>query len=366
MLKDLAGPKKIDKEIIVTAISSLKSKGWDINPYSVADEAKVARSVIFRNTEFMELVSQARGESPVPISETMPSLSDKVEELNQEISQLCSRITELERDNQNLAKSIQDAWQDGYQAGCKESLTINVQNIQPTAKEVEEKAFVEESNELEIVDSFTTKLFEALKVDGAVEASADNIEITNSTTDSIIEEEEEAAVEETTEQIEFTENIAQEVSTEDDDSGEFTEGELRSLLNNRFVRVEEAPVENKEEKANSSPASLHKFVGAHRPAVEPAPVPVRPFPPEIRKACLMLGIRPHEITQQLVLKSWKDEMAKPGVHPDSGGDTEMAIYLNVAKDTLMRWIETQSPKLGKKFGQGARNDGSKPNEKQDS
>ena len=43
-------------------------------------------------------------------------------------------------------------------------------------------------------------------------------------------------------------------------------------------------------------------------------------------------------------------MSQPGVHPDTGGDTETAIYLNNAKVELVKWIEAQTPKLGKKFG----------------
>lgn len=101
-------------------------------------------------------------------------------------------------------------------------------------------------------------------------------------------------------------------------------------------------------------ASRSKFVGG-KAQQEAAPPPAAPFvikqlPAEIRKACLILGIRPEEMTQQIVMDSWKRQIASPGVHPDQGGDHEAAIYLNTAKDTLVRWLDAQAPKLGKKFG----------------
>ena len=90
---------------------------------------------------------------------------------------------------------------------------------------------------------------------------------------------------------------------------------------------------------------------AGAPEQQAAPVSApRVVPPEIRKACMILGVRPEELTVKLVVDAWKREMSQPGVHPDTGGDTETAIYLNNAKVELVKWIEAQTPKLGKKFG----------------
>lgn len=357
----------------------------------MADEAKVARSVIFRNSEFMELVSIARGENPVAINQASSDETNRTDELEQENQLLKARVAELEHDNQNLAINIQAAWQNGYQAGCKESLTIYSTPQQTPAESATPMA-----DETESVDTFTAKLYEALKVDGVLEEVSTvgteelvpNFDMETSfdgvtadqymersqyregfTTDTAGNTIDETTTEQTNEQIdeEIEEDEGEEEDdlddqdTEDDESpeidSEFTEGDLRSLVTNRFVRPEEAVIETKEDKTAQTP--LHKFVGTHRPNAEPAVPSPRIFPPEIRKACLMLGIRPHELSRQLVLKSWKDEIGKPGVHPDSGGDTEMAIYLNVAKDTLIRWIDTQSPKLGKKFGAAARTENNK-------
>jgi hypothetical protein len=75
----------------------------------------------------------------------------------------------------------------------------------------------------------------------------------------------------------------------------------------------------------------------------------RAVPPEIRKACMILGVRPEDLTLKEVNEKWKSQLSAPGVHPDQGGDTESAIYLNTAKDTLVKWINDQNSKMGKKF-----------------
>lgn len=91
-----------------------------------------------------------------------------------------------------------------------------------------------------------------------------------------------------------------------------------------------------------------------REAAQSASTPgfVRQVPPEIRKACMLLGVRPEEMTIESVTDAWKKQITSPGVHPDQGGDTESAIYLNTAKDTILRWLYDQAPKLGKKWGPG--------------
>lgn len=123
----------------------------------------------------------------------------------------------------------------------------------------------------------------------------------------------------------------------------------------------------------------NKFVGGKTPAAAPnnaigeatsqmppistVPSPrVAPVPADIRKHCMILGVRPEELTSKIIIEAWKAQIAAPGVHPDQGGDTETAVYLNLAKDTLIKWVEAQAPKLGKKFGQQsqARDSQSKP------
>lgn len=86
-------------------------------------------------------------------------------------------------------------------------------------------------------------------------------------------------------------------------------------------------------------------------------------PPEVRKACLILGVRPDNITYQGVQEAWKKSMAAPGTHPDQGGDAEVAVFLNTAKDVLMRFLDIRAPKLGKKFGPFKTENSVKDNEK---
>jgi hypothetical protein len=139
--------------------------------------------------------------------------------------------------------------------------------------------------------------------------------------------------------------------------------ELRELIKSRIKQAAEQLAEPPPEKtpalSTSEPETSkkrlgrNKFVGAakaHEPQVAPA-FTARSVPAEIRKACLLLGVRPEEITREMIQDAWKRQIASPGVHPDQGGDTESAIYLNTAKDTLLRWLEAQAPKLGKRFGQ---------------
>jgi hypothetical protein len=108
----------------------------------------------------------------------------------------------------------------------------------------------------------------------------------------------------------------------------------------------------------AQPRARNKFIGgkassgdaaASGPSVAPAPF-VKAIPPEIRKACLILGVRQEDLTVAMVVEAWKKQIVD--VHPDKGGDTETAIILNTAKDSLVHWIEAQAPKLGKKFGGG--------------
>lgn len=66
---------------------------------------------------------------------------------------------------------------------------------------------------------------------------------------------------------------------------------------------------------------------------------------------MLLGVRADSLTLDSVLKAWKQQITAPGVHPEQGGDIESAIYINTAKDTLVRWLEGNPGP-----GQGPRDD----------
>lgn len=118
-----------------------------------------------------------------------------------------------------------------------------------------------------------------------------------------------------------------------------------------------APAGGAGDAAEGIPRPKNKFIGGKAggetppPPAQSAPF-VKQIPQDIRKACMILGVRPDEITREIVVETWKQQIIK--VHPDQGGDTEAAIFLNTAKDTIIHWIDAQAPKLGKKWGAGQR------------
>ena len=139
------------------------------------------------------------------------------------------------------------------------------------------------------------------------------------------------------------EDYDEEIEEEKPPAQKFDPNELRNLVQGRLHKHEEAAASD-DGKVN------RKFVGGkHQATNEHANMP-RVVAPDIRRACKLLGLRPEDLSKAAVLEAWKREMAKPGVHPDTGGDTEMAMYLNNAKDTLVRYLDAQAPKLGKVFG----------------
>ncbi len=100
------------------------------------------------------------------------------------------------------------------------------------------------------------------------------------------------------------------------------------------------------------PLEKNKFVGQNRISqtnLQPVPKPQTTLPPELRKAAKILGLEPSEITIEAVHKAWREQIKSANVHPDLGGEPELAILLNTAKDSLIKWFESRSPKLGKQF-----------------
>jgi hypothetical protein len=72
------------------------------------------------------------------------------------------------------------------------------------------------------------------------------------------------------------------------------------------------------------------------------------LPPEIRKACQVLGMSTEEeFNAEDVLKAWKKRIVSGAVHPDLGGENEHSILVNTSKDVLIRWQESRLPKLGR-------------------
>ncbi len=160
--------------------------------------------------------------------------------------------------------------------------------------------------------------------------------------------------------------------------------ELRELIKGRIKQAADIPNEPSAPRMTTPPAAggaaakdsapggggpRNKFIGGAKAGQEPpSAVPafvVKTIPPEIRKSFMILGLKPEEATTKSVIEAWKKQIASPGVHPDLGGDTEAAVYLNTAKDQLVRWLDQQAPKLGKKFGQPHKPEPPRPKKDED-
>jgi len=72
------------------------------------------------------------------------------------------------------------------------------------------------------------------------------------------------------------------------------------------------------------------------------------LPPEIRKACQILGLSPEQApSPQEVNKAWKQSVVEAAGHPDLGGEEELSILLNTSKDAVLHWLDSKLPRIGK-------------------
>jgi hypothetical protein len=327
---------------------------------------------------------------------------ERITELEEENLKLNSLINQLKTELQSASKSVQIAYQQGLLAGkhdaqaefdqqvqqMHDAVTANTANGGTVPPPPDSEPFVADVIPIDpesLNDPFTAKLLEALQAEVVMDENAApihteytaqehadfreqtltdfgsqirNDEYSNSGSYTLPPEMQftkdrispEAAAEfSEAERATMFSGVPREHSSEAEDdkeqSSSFTAAELRDLIKNK---------EEKKDAPTTKTSANKRFVGGKRESsADPLPTAPRVFPQEIRRSCLLLGMKAEELTKANVLEAWKKEMAKPGVHPDTGGDTEMAIYLNTAKDTLLRWIEDQAPKLGKKFGASA-------------
>ena len=95
----------------------------------------------------------------------------------------------------------------------------------------------------------------------------------------------------------------------------------------------------------------NKFVGRSREREEilkPRVSRIEP-PADVRRWSETLGLYDLDFTAEDVHKAWRAQISSPAVHPDLGGELEQAILLNTAKDSLVKWLDSLAPKLGKQF-----------------
>lgn len=62
-----------------------------------------------------------------------------------------------------------------------------------------------------------------------------------------------------------------------------------------------------------------------------------PIPPEIRKACLMLGLKAEEVTAAAVMQTWEQKLLAESDTEELDADT--AWFMNAAKDALVIWLD---------------------------
>jgi hypothetical protein len=62
-----------------------------------------------------------------------------------------------------------------------------------------------------------------------------------------------------------------------------------------------------------------------------------PVPPEIRRACLMLGLKAEELTTEQVIRTWERKLLQEDAANEIDSDT--AWFMNAAKDALVIWLD---------------------------
>lgn len=330
MLRDLASQKKIDRQAVIGAIESLRAKGWDINPYTIADEIKIPRTAIYRDSELMELISSSQ---TTAAHDAQAESLNTIEVLQNDKQKLEDQVKSLQTDNELLQYKMQESWQLGYDAGIKElearlsdttvGATISLQPEPTSTEDLLEAAGDKEWDDAPVNDQAHTH--DAQEPDPIWQSEDSDPE-----------------------QWPNEPTVAEQSPDLAEQDKLVSEDALRDLLQHRIDREQTAAKEAESTKKSTG----SKFVGGNKAASElpPPSFVMRSVPPDIRKACLILGLRPEDLTRQSVHSAWKREITNPGGHPDIGGETEIAIYLNTAKDVLYTFLDLQEPKLAKKFG----------------
>lgn len=319
------------QDLAIAAIIALKEQGIEINAVSVARQANLSQLDVTNNPDLMKLIAK---EASVNTAGASGLEEERLRTLEEKIAGLQNR-------NQELHKQVEQA--------LHQALPTNFSVLRRP------------SHFLSSGQAINTDDRTAQTAPGPSPVESDNMPPNQAVVDldkiDIFEETD----------FQKTANSFADKSPAPQLDDTIAGDELRELIQGRIKQAREIQLDvlakkeakNEEIASNQANGSLlrsqlrNKFVGSSaKQTKDPqgSGFVMRPVTPEIRKACLILGVRPEELTIVQVLESWKKQIVMPGVHPDLGGDTEAAIYLNTAKDTLIHWIEEQAPKLGKKFG----------------
>ncbi len=62
-----------------------------------------------------------------------------------------------------------------------------------------------------------------------------------------------------------------------------------------------------------------------------------PIPPEVRRACLMLGLKAENLTAEAVMHTWEKKLLADDQAEEVDANT--AWFMNAAKDALVIWLD---------------------------
>lgn len=157
MSKDEITKTKIETARLKEAIESVKSKGWDINPYTLAEELEVEKEDLYRDQDVISMILDARGHDC--------TFKDQAEEENRKILDLEKTLEELEKENNNLALKIAEM-EETASMPAPEDINSQVMQLlqsesQDEIKQLEEElkqAYAQSESRLEEITDLTRTL----------------------------------------------------------------------------------------------------------------------------------------------------------------------------------------------------------------
>lgn len=167
MSKDEITKTKIETARLKEAIESVKSKGWDINPYTLAEEMEIEKEDLYRDQDVISLILEARGHDC--------TFKDPGEEENRKILDLEKTLEELEKENNNLAQKIAEM-EETASMPAPEDINSQVMELlqsesQDEIKQLEEElqqAYAQSESRLEEITDLTRTLSGLEKVNEAL------------------------------------------------------------------------------------------------------------------------------------------------------------------------------------------------------
>src|SRR5271156_5129146 len=95
MVKESTSEMTLSKEEVSKAIEAIQAKGWDINPFTVADEINISRALVYQNIECMAQILEARGGTFGIDVEASLDIARRMQELQSRLTSLEDRVQVL-------------------------------------------------------------------------------------------------------------------------------------------------------------------------------------------------------------------------------------------------------------------------------